>query len=122
MTESIKENTIEMIEEILIYINRARKNRDIIEQYYFEQKFEAAKIELDNLFEGVVWIEYAGLQLGIPNSISLKDPLFDGIKEALEKDDWLTLIDFISYQYKRYLDIIEITYWDKYNEMKGRIG
>jgi hypothetical protein len=110
---------IEAIESILVYIERIRRNRDVIEQYYFANRHDAMQHEIFRLFEGVVWIEFAMIEMKLPFHKEQKDQLFNGISEALEAKDWLTVIDFISYDLMQYLRLLEETLTAKYVLITG---
>jgi hypothetical protein len=110
---------IEAIESILSYIDRIRKNREVIEEHYFANKHDEMQKEIYHLFEGIVWIEFAAAEMRIPNHKEQKDQLFNGISEAMEAKDWLTVIDFISYGLMRYLRLLEESLVEKHISIKG---
>jgi hypothetical protein len=114
-------NQIEAIESIQGYIERIRKNRVVIEEYYFKRDYNEMQREIHHLFEGIVWIEYAVTEMQIPFHKEEKDKYFNGISEAIELNDWLTVIDFISYGLMQYLRLIEETLAVKYNALTGGI-
>jgi hypothetical protein len=112
---------IEAIESILSYIERIKKNRLVIEQYYFKQNYAEMQKEIFHLFEGILWVEYAVNEMQIPFHKQEKDKYFNGISEAIEHNDWLTVIDFVSYGLVQYLRLLEQTLNDKYNLFTGGI-
>jgi hypothetical protein len=110
---------IEAIESILSYIERIRRNREVIEEHYFANKLSEMQQEIYHLFEGIVWIEFAAAEMQIPNHKEQKDQLFNGIGEAMEAKDWLTVIDFFSYGLMRYLRLLEESLIEKHISIKG---
>jgi hypothetical protein len=110
---------LEAIGSILDYIERIRRNREIIEGYYLSNQLDKMQKEIYNLFEGIIWIEYAVIELKIPFHKGKKDKLFYGISEAMEMLDWLTVIDFISYDFMEYLQLLEQSLTDKYTSIIG---
>jgi hypothetical protein len=112
-------NQIEAIESVLGYITRIRKNRIIIEEFYFKHNYTEMQKEVYHLFEGIVWIEYAMTEMQIPFHKEEKDKYFNGISEAIERNDWLTVIDFISYGLVQYLRLLEQSLDYKYKSLIG---
>jgi hypothetical protein len=123
MSEEISQarNQLEAIESILSYIERIKQNRMVIEQYYFKQNYAEMQKEIFHLFEGVLWIEYAVNEMQIPFHKELKDKYFNGVSEAIERNDWLTVIDFLSYGLMQYLRLLEKTLEDKLKSLAGGI-
>jgi hypothetical protein len=110
---------IEALESILNYIERIRRNREVIEEHYFTDKYGLMQQEIFYLFEGILWIEYAMIEMKIPFHKELKDQLFNGVSEAMEAKDWLTVIDFISYGFMQYLRLLEESLTEKYVSITG---
>jgi hypothetical protein len=112
-------NQIEAIESILGYIERIRKNRIVIEDYYFKHNYVEMQKEVYHLFEGIIWIEFAITEMQIPFHKEEKDKYFNGVSDAIELNDWLTVIDFMSYGLMQYLRLLEETLAIKYNSLTG---
>ncbi|MCY9692359.1 hypothetical protein [Paenibacillus alginolyticus] len=114
-----KQKKLEVIVSVLEYLQQIEKNRYLVEKCYFESDTPSAKQHFQELMNGFVWIEYTVALLDMNIDPDEKNRLFVGVAEAIEMDDWLTLMDFLSYPLVRYIELTREAFLKTYSEING---
>lgn len=112
---------IEVIISVLEYLNQLENNRNVVETHYFNQEFNLVNEQINALMNGIAWIEYTVVLLKMNMDADEKNRLFTGVAEAIEQQDWLTILDFLSYPLVQYINLIRSAFTKKYVELTGEL-
>jgi hypothetical protein len=97
------EQKLELIQSVFDYLNQIERNRFMLEKLYLENKTDEFMDHWASLMNGVAWLEYTVMLLEIQMDIDKKNRLFEGVSEAVNDVDMITIVDFIAYPLVEYI-------------------
>ncbi|TGV23412.1 hypothetical protein EN829_045100 [Mesorhizobium sp. M00.F.Ca.ET.186.01.1.1] len=107
---------LEIIEEALAYIGKLKTNYMQVEMEYYWQEDRASQL-LVNLIEGVEWLKQTFELLVERNGNDYIPEEYIEVQrrglellQAMEKKDWLLILDFLRFKFKGYLIFMENAY------------